>query len=105
MTLKNILIALVLGATAAGGVASAASAEPLRHPRQHEVLARDVHQRREIRAELARGEISPRTAHRLLAADRRIVREDRAFMRAHGHLTRAEQHRLNRQENHIHRAM
>ena len=105
MNLKHTFFALSLGLAAAGGVVATASAEPMRHPRQHEVLARDIHQRHEIRAMLARGEISPRKAHRLLAADRRVVREDRAYMRAHGHLSRAEQHRLNRQENRIHRAM
>lgn len=105
MNFKTTLIALSLGLAAAGGVSATASAEPMRHPRQHEVLARDVHQRREIKAELARGEIGPRKAHRLLAADRHVVREDRAFMRTHGHLTKAEQHRLNRQENRVHRNM
>jgi hypothetical protein len=105
MNLKHTLIALSLGLAAAGGVSATASAEPMRHPRQHEVLARDVHQRREIKTELRRGEIGPMKAHRLLAADRRVTREDHVFMHRHGYLTKAEQHRLNRQENHIHRQM
>jgi hypothetical protein len=105
MTFKTTLIALTLGVAAAGAVSATAFAEPMRHPRSHEVLARDAHQRREIKAELAAGKIGPMKAHRLLAADRRIAREDRADLRAHGRLTKAQLHRMNRQEARIHRHM
>jgi hypothetical protein len=108
MTLKTTLIALALGVVAAGGVAGAASAQDgggtgskgvYAHPRKAEVMARVVHQKREIKAEMRRGEISPAKAHRMLAADRRVARE----VRHHRALTVAEQRRLNHQENRIHR--
>ena len=72
------------------------------HPRQAEVLARDAHQRHEIRAEARAGEISPAKAHRLLRHERRIAREEHRMARRNGgYITKAEQHRLNRQENRV----
>jgi hypothetical protein len=99
MTFKRTVLALALAASALGASAAAASAQPLEHPRKAEVLARATHERREIKAELRRGEISPARAHRLLAADRRVVRE----VKHHRMLTVAEQRRLNHQETRIHR--
>jgi hypothetical protein len=99
MNLKRTALILTLAASALGASAAAASAQPLDHPRKAEVMARADHERREIRAEARRGEIGPAKAHRLLAADRTVMRETRH----HRHLSLAEQRRLNRQENRIHR--
>ncbi|MFI4964345.1 MAG: hypothetical protein ACHP9T_03165 [Caulobacterales bacterium] len=99
MNLKRTALVLILGAASFGAMSTAASAQPLQHPRKHEVLARVQHQRQDIRIAERRGQIGPMKAHRLLAADRRVARE----VRSRGYLTRVEQHRLNRQENRIHR--
>ena len=99
MNFKRTALVLTLAASALGASAAAASAQPLDHPRKAEVMARAVHEKREIRAELRRGEISPMKAHRLMAADRRVI----SAVKHHRHLTVAEQRRLNRQETRIHR--
>lgn len=99
MTLKRTALILAMAASALGVSAAAATAQPLEHPRKAEVMARAVHEKREIKAEMRRGEIGPMKAHRLLADDRRVMRETRH----HRHLTVAEQRRLNRMETRIHR--
>ena len=98
MNLKRTALVLILGAASLGAMSATANAQPLQ-PAKHEVLARVHHQRQQIRTAERRGEISPMKAHRLLLADRHVARE----ARLHGHLTRVEQRRLNRQENRIHR--
>lgn len=99
MNVKRTALILTLAASALGGTAAIASAQPLEHPRKAEVLARAAHQRHEIKAELRRGEIGPAKAHRLLAANRQVVRE----VRRHRALSIAEQRRLNHQETRLHR--
>jgi hypothetical protein len=99
MNIKRAALILTLAASALGATAAAASAQPLEHPRKAEVLARAAHQRQEIKAEFRRGEIGPAKAHRLMAANRQVVRE----VRHHRALSVAEQRRLNRQETRIHR--
>ena len=99
MNFKRTALVLTLAASALGVSAAAASAQPLEHPRKAEVMARAIHEKREIKAEERRGEISPMKAHRLLAADRHVIRE----VKHHRHLSLAEQRRLNRQETRIHR--
>jgi hypothetical protein len=99
MNVKRTALILTLAASALGASAAAASAQPLDHPRKAEVMARAAHQRAEIKAELRNGQIGPAKAHRLLAANRQVVRETRH----HRHLTVAEQRRLNRMETRIHR--
>lgn len=97
---RNALLA-VMGLVLAGGAASAASAAPL-HPRRAEVNARETHQVHRIREARMEGKISPRKAWRLEKADYRVrMQEHRMAMRHDGHITRGEQHRLNREENHI----
>jgi hypothetical protein len=104
MHLKTTLIALALGAVAAAGVSGAASAQPIAHPRQHEVMARDMHQRQQIKAQLATGHIAPAKAHHLMTAERRLSRhEHRMFAANGGYLTKAQQRHLNRQENRLER--
>lgn len=101
MNLKRTALVLTLGAVAMGAMSATADAQPLQpQPAKQEVLARVQHQRHEIRVAERTGKISPMKAHRLLAADRHIARS----VRAHGgRLTKVQVHRLNRQENRIHR--
>ena len=100
---RNLLVAtLGLAAIAAAGSASAETRWEHNHPRQDQVLDRDAHQRHVIRAEARAGEISPAKAHRM----RRhavILAGDLPLMAARngGYITKAEQHRINRQENRV----
>ena len=105
MGLARTLSLSVLSLLAGGMIASAASAETpwqAHHPRQAEVLARDAHQRAEVREERREGDLTRRQAHRLLATDRRIDRQDHLLARANGgFITRHEQRFMNREENRV----
>jgi hypothetical protein len=96
------MIAFV-GLAMTAGAASAASAQATfdqTHPRRAEVNGRLENQDRRINREQRQGEISPAKAYRLHRADRRMRGEERRFARHdNGHITRGEQHGLNRQEN------
>ena len=71
-----------------------------KHPRQHEVLAREHNQIRRINQERREGELTRGQARALRAGDRAIAREDHADARANGgYITRGQQAQLNRQEN------
>jgi len=98
---RNALLA-VMGLVIAGGAVSTASADPVFHPRRAEVNERLAHQNDRIDRARMDGSISGAKARRLHAADRRVRMHERryAFFH-HGHISRAEQHRLNRQENRI----
>ena len=100
MNLKRTALVLILGAASLGAMSATANAQPVRQPAKQEVLARVHHQRHEIRVAERNGQISPRKADRLLAADHRIARHARAHG---GRLTRVEARKLNHQENRIHR--
>ncbi|MGA0599477.1 hypothetical protein ACO2Q3_02085 [Caulobacter sp. KR2-114] len=104
MKFRNILLAAMGLTMAAGAVSTASAATPWQdhHPRRVEVNHRLNNENHRIRVERREGELSARQAHRLHKADYRIRLEERRMaMRHHGHLTRAEQHRLNRQENRL----
>ena len=107
MNVKRNTLLVAMGLIMACGAATGASAETRwaqNHPRQHEVLARTVHQDRRIAAERRDGEISARRAHRLRAADVRIMRQDHRDARINGgYITKGQQHHLNREENHVSR--
>ncbi len=71
-----------------------------KHPRQHPVLAREHRQIKRINHERREGELTKGQARAMRASDRAIAHQDRADARAHGgHITKREQHQLNRQEN------
>ena len=79
------------------------------HPRRSEVNQRLNNQNRRIHHKVKDGDMSKRQAHNLHRKDHQIRREERRMASRHGgHITRHEQQRLNRQENHmsrkIHRA-
>ena len=100
--IKGLIAAAGL-AFAIGGVASSASAADWQHhPRRAEVNTRL--ERQNLRIEQARRMhvLTAYEARRLHMRDQRVRMEERAFARRHGgHLTRAEQMRLERQENRI----
>ena len=103
MNAKKSALLVIMGLMLAGSAATGASAETrwqADHPRRVEVNHRLKTQAVRIREERREGELSARKAHRLNIADRHIVRQERRMASMHrGHLTRAQQHRLNREEN------
>ena len=107
MGLARTLSLGFLSLVASGVIAGAASAETpfqARRPRQAEVLSCDRHERTVIRAEGRDHVISRAREHRLLAADRRIARQDHRLARANGgFITHREQRALNREENRVDR--
>ena len=107
MTLKKNLVLAAVGLAIACGAASGASAETgwdRHHPRREEVNDRLQHQNLRIRDARHEGELTGWQAHRLHVADRRIRMQERFYAhRHHGHLTRAEQARLNHEENRVSR--
>ena len=108
MSIKTTLVAALVGVSAVGA-ATAASAETrwdASHPRQHEVFNRVAHEEHRVIRDRHEGLISRGQATHLLRADHRIAREDRRMaLRNGGHISRGEQHALNRQENAVGRRL
>ena len=72
------------------------------HPRREQVNNRLGNQGARIHHEVKEGEMSHAKAARLHAADHRIRRQERRMAaRNGGHITRRQQARLNREENHV----
>lgn len=98
-----------IGAVAASlallvGFAGTASASTWQqnHPRRVEVNHRLARQNVRINHELRRGEITRAEARKLHREDRFVRHEERFMASQHGsHITRAEKHALNQQENGI----
>ena len=101
MSLSKIAIACAGAATlivAANPAMAATWAQ--KHPRQHQVLAREHNQIRRINAERREGEITAGQARALRAGDRAIARQDHADARANGgYITKGQQRQLNAEEN------
>jgi len=98
--------AIILGAIVTLGAAGAASANPwqMNHPRRVEVNHRLDRIDRRIAEERREGELSRREAFHLRHEDRRIRMQERFDARYHrSHLTRAEYHHLNREEDRLSR--
>jgi hypothetical protein len=74
------------------------------HPRREQVNNRLGNQNARIHREVKEGEMSHARAARLHAADHRIRGQERR-MAAHdgGHITKRQQARINREENHVSR--
>lgn len=88
--------------------ASSASAEETRwekrHPRRDQVNDRLARQNHRITEERKEGEITKQQAVALRKEDGQIRQEERSMAAQHGgHITRAEQRDLNRQENAVSR--
>jgi hypothetical protein len=102
--LKTLLAAagLVVALAGAAGTASAATPWQNHHPRRVEVNHRLATQNHRIIAERKADLITGAKAFRLHMADHRIRLQERRFARHDGsHLTRAEQARLNHEENRV----
>ncbi|MBS0279683.1 MAG: hypothetical protein JSR25_00870 [Proteobacteria bacterium] len=104
--MKTIAAAALLTFSAIALTASTASAQGWRatHPRRAEVNARLNRQDHRINVERRSGEITAAQAHDLHAEDRGIRAEERFDASNNGgHITRAEDRSLNRQENAVSR--
>lgn len=103
MNIKRNALLAVIGLAMAGTAVTGASAETL-HPRREQVNERSVHQMHRIHEARREGEIGGRKAWRLEKAEYRVqAQEHRMAYRHHGHITRAEQARLNHEQNRINR--
>jgi hypothetical protein len=72
------------------------------HPRREQVNTRLAKQNARIHREVREGEMTRRQAARLHGADRRIrAQERRMAARNGGYITRRQQMRINREENHV----
>lgn len=102
---KFLTAALIaFGAATLTTGASAATPWQKDHPRRAEVNQRLAHQDARIHNEVKSGEISRPQAAALHAEDRQVRTEERAMASQHnGHITRAEKHALNQQENGVSR--
>jgi hypothetical protein len=104
--IKTLFAAAGLAVALAGAATGASAATPwqIHHPARVEVNARLERQNLRIRQERRLGEFNAMQAHRLHAADQRILARERWFAVHHrGHLTRLEQARLNQRENRVSR--
>ncbi len=100
------IVTLALAALLAGISVSAVadSAFERNHPRRDQVNDRLATQNHRITQQVREGELNRRQARHLRRGDRRVRKEERRFARHHhGIISRAEQGRLNRQENHLSR--
>ena len=103
--MKRTVLFVALLAVAGIGIATSADAGwRTAHPRRAEVNARLLNQDRRIHEERKEGEITAAQAHDLHAQDRGIRAQERYDASLHnGHITRAEQARLNHEENQVSR--
>jgi len=70
------------------------------HPRVNEVNAREQNQQNRIANGVKSGELTPRETVKLEKQQQHIVREEKRDMAKHnGHLTKAEQAKINREQN------
>jgi hypothetical protein len=104
-SMMNTLRFLIAATTLYGATPSHADpAWDAAHPRRAEVNGRLANQNRRINEGVADHQLTDRQARQLHREDRAIRAEERADAAAHGgHITKAEQHRLNRQENRVSR--
>jgi hypothetical protein len=105
-SMRNVLTAVAATLSLACVAVPAMADTPwqAQHPRREEVNNRLANQHGRIHREVKEGEMSHRQAARLHRADHRIRMQERRMAARHGgHLTRREQARLNREENHVSR--
>jgi hypothetical protein len=99
-----ILFALSLALAGAFVATSADAAWAPHHPRRAEVNARLAHQSHRIMMERREGELTARQARLLHTEDRGIRAQEGFYASRHdGHISRAEQIRLNHEENAVSR--
>jgi hypothetical protein len=101
---RSILFAATLAVAGLGLATSADAGWRANHPRRAEVNARLANQDRRIHQERKEGEITAAQAHDLHAEDRGIRGQERYEASLNnGHVTHAEQARLNHEENQVSR--
>jgi len=104
------LLILAVGGLISVGSASAQTATPAPgagpgsfdpgHPRVNQVNHREGRQQDRIANGIKDGQLTPAEASRLENGESRIQNQEKRDMKAHnGHLTKAEQNKLNREEN------
>ena len=105
-SIRTVLTAVAATVSLACLVAPAMADTPWQahHPRREQVNNRLGNQHARIHQEVREGEMSHAKAARLHAADHRIrMQERRMAARNGGHITRHEQAKINREENHVSR--
>ena len=105
-SIRTVLTALAATVSLACLAAPAMADTPwqARHPRREEVNNRLANQHARIHQEVREGELSHGQAARLHRTDHRIRMQERHMAARHdGHITRREQARINREENHVSR--
>jgi hypothetical protein len=76
------------------------------HPRVNQVNHREAKQQKRIANGIANGSLNPNEAARLEKREAAVQKHEETAMAKHnGHLTKAEQARLNRQQNRISRSI
>lgn len=106
MSFKRTLLIALFGTAAALATAGAASADPWdqHHPRRAEVNHRLAVQNMRINHDYRAGRLSLHQVRYLHAEDRMVRRQERFDARFdRGHITRADQHGLNQNENGVSR--
>ena len=103
-----LTLALALGAAAIPVLSHAADDQDGKfaqsHPRREQVNERLANQDKRIKSEVAAGDLTAKQGARLHRDDRKIRREERRMASQNGgHITKAEQRVLNRQENAVSR--
>jgi hypothetical protein len=98
---RNLAIVFLgLGMVFSAAASASAATWNQTHPRRAEVNHRLAVQNARIRHGVKDGSITPQEAAQLHAEDRAIRSEERADAAQHdGHITKAEQHQLNQEEN------
>lgn len=103
-TLLTAATAVLALAALSPSPARADNAWQKHHPRREQLNNRLARQNGRIHREVREGEMSHAQAARLHRADRRIHRTERRMAsRNGGYVTKAQQRRLNRRENHVSR--
>jgi Skp family chaperone for outer membrane proteins len=103
MNLKRDIAIAIIGLAFVMGAADTASAATT-HPRRAEVNHRLNAENARINRNLAKGSITPAEAAQLHSEVRGIRAQERLDAAQHGgHITKAEQHQLNQEENAVSR--
>jgi len=100
----------MLGVSAAQNATTTSGAGPgvndPNHPRVNEVDTREGIQQQRIANGVKNGSLSPAETRNLEGREAHIQNEENRDMAKHnGHLTKAEQARINRQQNHVSRSI
>jgi len=102
MSTKNLRFLTVTLVALFAFASVSAHAEYRKHPRRAEVNKRLNNQQNRVNDGLEDGQLSNKQAKHIENQDARIRRQERRdAARDGGHITKAEQRRLNREENHV----